>query len=800
MWTYLVRFILRNRLINIIGIVILTAFMFYKALDVQISYEMSSMLPKSDSTYIYYQNFKKIFGEDGSVLFIGIKDSNFYELEKFNDWYDLSFNLKNLDGVQEVVSVAKIYQLKKNDSLKRFEFKPVIDKKPTTQGELDSLKRRILSLPFYKDLLYVEESGVTLMAITLDKIKLNTKKRISVVNNIKLTAEEYGKKYGIKMHYSGLPYIRTYTTKKVEQELRLFILLAMIIASIALLIFFRSFKAMLFPMIIVIISVIWVFGLISILGYKISLLTGIIPSLMIIIGVENCIFLLNKYHHEFKNHGNKIKALSRVVQRVGNATFLTNLTTATGFAAFIVTGNKLLVEFGLVASINIMIVFILSLFLVPIFFSYLGPPKQRHIKHLDNKITLKLLDRIVFLVQNRRSIIYIITITVVAIGIYGITRLKTTGNIVDDISHNDPLYKDLVFFENEFKGILPFEILIDTKKKKGVMRLETIKRIDELQDTLALYPEFSRALSIAEVVKFAKQEFYNGKESFYSLPNNQEKNFIFSYVPKTDSHQKTVLNSFVDTSLRMTRISVQMANIGTRDIQRIKEDLKPKISEIFPPERFNVQLTGTSVVFLKGSQYMVRSLLTSLILAIIVIAILMALLFTSFKMVGVTISTNLLPQIFTAALMGFLVITIKPSTILIFSIALGISVDNAIHYLSRYRMELKTNNWNIKAAVISALRETGFSMIYSSIVLFLGFAIFMLSSFGGTKAMGFLISFTLIVAVLSNLFVLPSLILTLDKRVTTRSFKEPLLEILDEEEDIDLDDLEIEEPDTRGSA
>jgi len=800
MWTYLVRFILRNRLINIIGIVILTAFMFYKALDVQISYEMSSMLPKSDSTYIYYQNFKKIFGEDGSVLFIGIKDSNFYELEKFNDWYDLSFNLKNLDGVQEVVSVAKIYQLKKNDSLKRFEFKPVIDKKPTTQGELDSLKRRILSLPFYKDLLYVEESGVTLMAITLDKIKLNTKKRISVVNNIKLTAEEYGKKYGIVMHYSGLPYIRTYTTKKVEQELRLFILLAMIIASIALLIFFRSFKAMLFPMIIVIISVIWVFGLISILGYKISLLTGIIPSLMIIIGVENCIFLLNKYHHEFKNHGNKIKALSRVVQRVGNATFLTNLTTATGFAAFIVTGNKLLVEFGLVASINIMIVFILSLFLVPIFFSYLGPPKQRHIKHLDNKITLKLLDRIVFLVQNRRSIIYIITITVVAIGIYGITRLKTTGNIVDDISHNDPLYKDLVFFENEFKGILPFEILIDTKKKKGVMRLETIKRIDELQDTLALYPEFSRALSIAEVVKFAKQEFYNGKESFYSLPNNQEKNFIFSYVPKTDSHQKTVLNSFVDTSLRMTRISVQMANIGTRDIQRIKEDLKPKISEIFPPERFNVQLTGTSVVFLKGSQYMVRSLLTSLILAIIVIAILMALLFTSFKMVGVTISTNLLPQILTAALMGFLVITIKPSTILIFSIALGISVDNAIHYLSRYRMELKTNNWNIKAAVISALRETGFSMIYSSIVLFLGFAIFMLSSFGGTKAMGFLISFTLIVAVLSNLFVLPSLILTLDKRVTTRSFKEPLLEILDEEEDIDLDDLEIEEPDTRGSA
>lgn len=489
-----------------------------------------------------------------------------------------------------------------------------------------------------------------------------------------------------------------------------------------------------------------------------------------------------------------------MVQKVGNATFLTNLTTATGFAAFIVTRNQALIEFGIVASISIMIVFFLTLFLIPIFYSYLSPPKKRHTRHLDNRLTIKLLDKIIFLVQNRRNAIYLTTLVVLLFGIAGIFQLKTTGNLVDDISHSDPLYKDLMFFENEFNGILPFEISIDTRKQKGAFRLSTIRKINQLQDSLRKYPEFSKPLSIADVVKFAKQAFYNNKSSYYSLPNSQEKNFILSYVPNMGSEKRTILNSFIDTNLRVTRITVQIANVGTHEIKRIKQDLKPIIDDIFPPSRFDVEITGTSVVFLKGTEYLVRSLLISLILAIIVIGILMALLFTSFQMVGVSIITNLLPQILTAALMGFLLISIKPSTILIFSIALGISVDNTIHFLSRYRMELKTNNWNIKLSVISALNETGFSMIYSSIVLFFGFAIFTLSTFGGTKSMGFLISFTLLIAVLSNLLVLPSLLLSLDRRVTTKSFKEPLIILLDEEEDIELSELEIEEPDTRGSA
>lgn len=800
MWTYLVRIVLRYRLVNILVVVLITAFMAYMAMHVKLSYKMAKMLPATDTTSIIYANFKKQFGEDGSVMFVGIQDEGIFQLDKFNDWYDLTFNIKDIEGVEEVISIARLYNISRNDSTRQFDFKPIISNKPETQLELDSLREKVYSLPFYDGLLYNKDTDVTLMAITLDKDMLNTKNRVELVYEIRNAFEKFGKDHDIKLHFSGLPYIRTITSKKVEQELKFFVYAALIIASVILLIFFRSVKAVFFTMIIVGISVIWVLGSIALFNYKITMLTGILPPLLIVIVVENCIFLLNKYHNEYRSHGNKIKALSRTVQRIGNANFLTNATTATGFAAFIVTGNKILVEFGVIAAINILFAYFLTLFLIPIIFSFLPPPKARHIKHLEQSVAKNIIDKVIYIVQNYRNTVYIISILIVGVGIYGVTKLKTTGNIVDDIPHKDPLYVDLMFLEEHFKGVMPLEISIDTRKERGVLKLSTIRRIDELQEVLANYPELSKPLSVAEVIKSAKQAFYGGNSDFYELPSRNEMNFMIDYLPKQQKGDKrTIINSFVDTNLRITRISVQMANIGTHDIARIKEELQPKIDSIFPPSKFDVTITGTSVVFLKGTNYLVDNLLTSLILALVVISILMALLFSSPRMIGISLVPNLIPQIMTAGMMGFLAISIKPSTILIFSIALGISVDNAIHFLSRYRLALKLYNWNIKESVLAALRETGYSMIYSSVVLFFGFIIFTLSSFGGTESLGYLISFTLVVALLSNLFVLPSLLLTLNKW-TTRRFTEPLIELFDEEEDIDADDLIVEEIDTRGSA
>ncbi|MBI9034032.1 MAG: MMPL family transporter [Bacteroidales bacterium] len=793
MWKYIVRFILRNRIANLIVISLITAFMAYNALNARLSYQLVQMLPDSDSTIIEYKKFKDTFGADGSVLFVGVQTPEIFKLDLFNQWYDLTQDLTKIEGVQEIVSLSRLYRLERNDSLKKFDFKAIINNKPSTQKELDSLLAITFDQPLYDNLLYNRQKQSTLMMITLDREILNKKSRVQLIEAIEKDCDAFGGLNDLEIHYSGLPYIRTKTSLLVQKELLLFVILAMLITSIVLFLFFRSFKAVIVPMIIVLISVIWVMGTISLLGYEITVLTGILPPLLIIIGVENCIFLLNKFHHEYKSHRNKIKGLARIVQKVGNATFLTNLTTAVGFAAFIATGNRVLVEFGIIASINIMAVFFLSIFLVPIFYSFMKPPEEKHIKHLENKLTQVLIEKILYVVEYHRNTVYILSGISVIIAIIGISQLKTTGRVVDDIAQDSKLYQDIEYMQEQVNGILPLEISIDTHKPNGVLNTSFLRKIDRLQDTLATYSVLSKPLSIAEVAKTARQAFYRGNVNFYELPNNQEKNFILKYVPLGKAGgQKSIINSFVDSTMSKTRISVQMANIGTNEIQALKDDLRPKIDKIFNPEKYNVQITGSSVVFLKGTNYLIKNLVESLLLALLAISLLMALLFTSAKMIGISLIPNLMPQLLTAALMGFAAISIKPSTILIFSIALGISVDNAIHFLSRYRLELKHNNWRIKESVLAALRETSFSMIYSSTVLFLGFAIFTQSSFGGTEAMGYLVSFTLLIAVMSNLFILPSLLLTLDKRATTRSFKEPLLEIFDEEEDIELSDLEIE--------
>lgn len=797
MWQFLVRFILRNRLYILITIGVLTIFMGYYGTTIKMSYEMARMLPADDPISVEYDNFRKQFGLDGNVIFVAIQDPDLFTVDHFNSWYDINNEVLEIEGIQEIVSVSRLYNLVKNDSLKKFQFLPIVDGKVETQEQCDNIKSVIYSLPLYNGLLFNKETDVSMMMITLDKEILNSKERVGLVQNIQSTVDKYGDKYNIDVKYSGLPYIRTITSKKIQDELLLFVFLSLIVTSILLFFLFRSGRAVLFAMLVVVIAVIWVLGTTALFGYKITILTGILPPLLIVIGVENSIFLLNKYLNEYRIHGNKVKALSRMISRIGNANLLTNATTAAGFAAFIITSNEMLVQFGIIASLNILVTYLLSLFILPILFSYFPVPKMKHFQHLDKGLISKIVNWVTGIVMTRRTLIYIITSIAFVIAIYGVTRLKTTGNIVDDISKKDKLYKDMIFLEENFKGVMPLEITINTGKRNGVLSLSTLKKIDRLQDTLSTYPEFSKPLSVVEVVKSAKQAFYKGNERMYSMPNNQEKNFILSYVPDMGGTNKGILNSFVDSNLQTTRVSVQMANIGSGDIDRILTDIEPKVDSIFPENKYDVHLTGTSVVFLRGTNYLVKNLFMSLMLAVVIITILMALIFSSVRMILISLIPNIIPQILTAGMMGYFDISIKPSTILIFSVALGISVDNTIHFLSRYRLHLKQNDWKIRPSVLAALVETGYSMVYSAIVLFFGFYIFTLSSFGGTEALGYLVSFTLVIALLSNLFVLPSLLLTLDKRILTKSFKEPHLEVFDEEYDIELDKLIVKELDSK---
>tara|TARA_B100001109_G_scaffold255332_1_gene257930 strand:- start:110 stop:2515 length:2406 start_codon:yes stop_codon:yes gene_type:complete len=801
MWGIFSSFILRQRYFIIALVTLATVFFGYKAKDVKMSYEMAQVLPATDSTLINFKNFQDQFGQEGSIMVIGVKDNQLYEFDNFNLWLALSRNLKEVEGIDEVLSMATVFKLERNKEERKFEPKAVFGNAVASQADLDSLLQQVYDLPFYEGFVYSEDHQTTLMALTLDRSLLDSKDRGILMGELLGLVEQFEKDTELKVHYSGLPYIRANNTSKVSEEIKLFILLAILITATILLLFFRSFRAMMVSMIVVLVGVVWSVGIQVLFGYEVTILTALIPPLIIVIGIPNCIFILNKYHQEYKRHGNQILALSRVIQKIGNAIFLTNTTTSLGFGTFIFTDSSILVEFGIIATFGIASVFLVSITLLPIMLSFQRPPRERHTKHLERKWVHVVVNQLVIMVTNHRPKVFVFTILIAIASIYGATLVKTTGNIADDLPRHDPVYLDLKFFEENFNGVLPFEVTVNTLKKGGATKLSTLKRIEKIQEEIKEYPEFSRPISIVEGLKFAKQSYYGGRPSKYALMNRQEQSFILPYLSDSDSKGEEMLNSYIDSNRQITRITAQVADVGSSRMEVLLKDLEAKIDSIFPADKFNVEYTGTSVVWLKGTDYLVKNLFLSLGIAIVLIAIIMAFLFASARMVIVSLIPNLLPLVFTAGIMGYFGISIKPSTILIFSIAFGISVDDTIHYLAKYRQELRVHSLNLREACILALKETGVSMIYTSIVLFFGFGVFAASEFGGTIALGLLVSITLLIAMASNLILLPSLLLAFDKWLTTKAFKtEILLELVDEEDDIELEELEVKREPTNENS
>lgn len=785
-------FILRNRRMLLAVIAGLTLIFGFLATRIELSYDFAKVLPASDPFALEYEKFKATFGEDGSVIVLGVKDSNFYQLKKFNDWYQLGQEIKSIDGIEAVVSVAGIYTIQNNETEKKFDVRPIISGKVKSQEELDSIKLTIDALPFYNGLIVSEDKSSTLMAITFDKKKLNTKSRLDIVASIHEKAKAFGVGNDLEVHISGMPFIRTAITGKVAKELQLFLLLAIIVCSLILLIFFRSFKVVLFSVIVVLVGVVWSVGTIALFGYKITILTGLIPPLIIVIGIPNSILLLNKYHTEYGLHGNKIKALSRMIQRIGLTTFLANLTTAIGFGVFYFTNSKILMEFGLIAAINVMATYLISLVLVPIVFSFLPAPEVKHTKHLNAPRLNRMLDLVDHLVHNHYRKIFVVVAIISLIAIYGIGKISTVGYVVDDLPKKDPVYQDMRFFEKNFKGVLPFEIMIDTKQPGIALDPLTLQKINRLEKMLAKYPEFSKPLATVDGIKFSYQSFRGGDPKYYILPGTLDLAEMATFMKGDAKDKSGMFRSFLDSTRQITRVSVQMADVGSVRMNELVEELRPRIDSIFDPADYSVAVTGNSLIFLRGNDYLFKNLMESIILAIILISLIMFALFMSFRMITVSILPSLIPLLITAGIMGYFQIPLKPSTILIFSIAFGISSDGTIYFLTKYRHELRLNPMSISKAVSLTIRETGVSMIYTAIILFFGFFIFSASSFGGTASLGILLSITLLVAMASNLILLPAFLISLERRITTKAFlEEPLIQVFDEDEDIELGDLEI---------
>ena len=787
-WDFIARKILRNKIGILLGIVVITILLSTQWKYMRFTYTEANLLPDDHEVNIKYNEFLKVFGEEGNLIVLGIKDPKLFTVEKLNAWNNLSESFKSAPEVETVVSIKDLQKLVKDTDKEQFKLEPFIKDSIQSIAQIETLQDELFNkYPFYDNFLFNKESKTVRTAIYLKKDIVNTPARKDfVLNNLEEKIKEFESLNDMQVRVSGMPYIRTLNAQNIVDEINLFVLAALLVTSVIFFFFFRSFRATIISLVVVCIGVMWTLGILGMLKYEITVLTALIPPLIIVIGIPNCIFLINKYQHEVKSHGNKVKSLQRVITKVGNATLMTNVTTASGFATFILTESTLLKEFGVVASLSILAIFVLCLLIIPIIYTFLPYPKDRHLQHLNKRWIGGFVNWMEHMVKEKRITIYITSLVLLVVCIIGIYQIRISGSLIEDMPKKAQFFKDIRFFEEEFNGIMPLEIMVDTKRKKGVMKLSTLKRMDKIEEFIVETPELSKPISVVDLVKYSKQAYYNGNPKYYQLPTSQENSFILSYA-KNSSSDVDLLSNFVDSTGQYARITTFMKDIGTDRMERIQENLQEKIANTFPEDRYNVTMTGKALVFQKGTKYLVKNLAISLSLAILLISLFMAYMFRSFRMIMVSLIPNLLPLVVTAGLMGYLGVPIKPSTILVFSIAFGISVDDTIHFLAKYRQELQANNWKIKKSVYGALRETGVSMFYTSIVLFFGFSVFIISSFGGTVALGALVSVTLLFAMLSNLLLLPSLLLSLERNIANKEvLKEPAINIIPEEENEDL--------------
>jgi uncharacterized protein len=776
-WHSLSVFILKNRVAFLAFVAFLALFMGFMATKFQVASELPKILPKTDSRFQLYEAFKKRFGEDGSVMVLGVETDKMFQLNFFQQWQDLSKEVAAVKGIEKVVYAGNVFRIIKNDSVKRFDTESLINHRAVSQIEVDSVKRGLGRLPVYKGIVIDESQKAHLMLITFDQKSINDKSRVLAVRQIKEIASKFKEKNKIDVHLSGMPFIRTEMTAQITNELGIFVSLALLVTMLILYAFFRSFKIMFFALIVVLIGIVSSLGIIVLFGYKITIISGMIPSLIVVIGVPNTIFILNKYHEEYALHGNKMLALQTTIEKIGQTLFLANLTTSIGFGVFAFTGSSFLAEFGVVAAINVMLTYAVSLIFIPLVFSYLNPPSEKETLRLESGRIARILVKIEKLVNTKRSVIYSVITIIILLSIWGMSQIKSVGYIVDDLAEDNPILTDLQYVEKHFKGIMPFEVAIDTYEAGRVTGSpELLTKIKRMEKEFAKYPEFTKPVSIVTAAKFLYQSMRGGDPKYFVLPGIDELSKLREYNSSAKG-KENFTSGFVDSTKRYTRVSFQIADCGTVRTNQIIKELQPKVDSIFnynaennevynngDKRGYDAEITGNSVIYAWQNDYLQSNLIESTLQAIVLICLIMALLFRSWKMVIISTLPSLIPLLITAGLMGFFNIHLKYSTILIFSIAFGISSDGTIYFLTRYKDELLNKKRTVKEAISETILNTGISMFYTAIILFTGFFIFTASSFRGTQSLGILVSITLLMAMICNLVLLPAFLMTLNKK------------------------------------
>lgn len=751
-WSRAAQWILDHPRLIVAAIGVLTLAFGVAMFQLETDHTAGNFVSDEDEFVREFQEVSRVFGRSETILYVVFHETDVFDDAFLEQMDGLTKRLARFEGVDNVLSLTNVPHLDRRDG--ELVTAPVY--RPGLSDE-DS-RRRFVRQPFLEGLLLSEDGSATVMMVRIDPVFNATPARVDLVNAIESSADELPGEVAL----AGFPYLRTNYAQRVTREAPLFTVLALIVSLVFLFLTFRSWRAVLLPTVIVTLGIIWTFGLMALLGQKLNIVTSVLPALIVIIGMATAIHLTTKFFDQYDLLRDRRAAVQATVRTVGVATFLTCLTTAIGFAVLTLSGNRLLIGFGVFASVGIMILYLLSITLIPIAYVRLRDPRENVMSLATHDRFARFFDAKARLIRRFSGVFVGVAVTLVVVGVVGASQISTDIFVFSDFFEDDPLRQDLAVFEGEFGGVLPMEVVIESEREGRFKTLGSMRQLEQLQLQLASFEPVGLNLSPVDLVKMGNQAYFGGHPGAYRLPSGYELPFLQDALGRFiggagDTTLMDQLPLLVDSTFTRARIFLGVQDIGTERMNMLADTVSALARARFEGSEYDVTVTGTAIMSTRSGESLVRNLIVSLSVALLIISLLMALLFRSRALTFISLAPNVIPLLVVGGAMGFFQITLKPSTALIFSLAFGIAVDDTIHFLAKYRIH-RVDGHSRDEAIRMTLRQTGKAILFTSLILMSGFLVFTLSSFGGTVNMGALTALTLAVALIANLFLLPALL------------------------------------------
>lgn len=728
----------------LIVISLITIFSIIQLFFLKFDFTIENLFPENDQEVEQYYSFRDEFGREDNIISLTYNCDDPFLLKNYLENKKITQNLSKINGILNVLSISNL-GIELNIS------ETNLPDENLTQKQIDEIRNYIFKYSIFTNNLISEDGTITSIILEVDESFNDHPGRLKIMKDIENIIDNSNWDW----YETGIPVLRTKYVQYMIGDFIKFFPPVTIILFLVLYMMFKSMKIVLLPILTVFISVIWILGLMSLFDFSINIITYIVPTLVMIVGVADSVHILIKYNQDIKISNNTKISIKKTIQGIGNAILLTSLTTSIGFLSLLSTNIVMIKEFGFLVAIGVLIAFLVSIFLIPPLLILMDNTYPLKTKSSKKGIRYYILKRIVEVNKNHHFIILIISSIFIALFIYFASKVESNSALLDDLSSGNELFDDMKFTEENMGAVFPFEVIITAKDEKnnfienGIANSRIIVFVDKIQKKINSIPEIRKTISVVDYLDIINDNFNEESEEKSYL--NDE--LIFQYFVLNED----IFQNLINFEYSKTRISARIKDINSTRAKEIVKEINEWKSENIPDD-IQISLTGTTLMALKVNDYLVNNLIISFLIAFGVIFISMGFLFKSLKLAIFSMIPNLIPILFLAAIMGIFDIKLRPTTAMTFAIAFGIAVDDTIHYMVRFRQELSMNNGNFIEANSETIFSTGNAIISTSLILGCGFLVMVSSNFLPSRDFGFLSAITMFGAIIGDLFFLPTML------------------------------------------